>query len=555
MTTPAKKVPLSGSHRDPVPGSHPIGPIHPEERIEVTVRIRPRAPISDDVKSRTMQAQSPRHRAYMTHAQLATNHGASPEDIAKVVAFATAHNLAVVHTSEARRSVWLSGTAADFSAAFDVPLQEYGLPEGGTYRGRTGPIQIPADLDGIVVGIFGLDNRPQARPHFRIRTARSAAAGPKAEQTQFTAPQVAQLYDFPTEVTGSGQCIGIIELGGGYKTADLMTYFSGLGLTAPSVSSVSVDQGKNSPTGSADGPDGEVMLDIEVAGAVAPGAKIVVYFCPNTAQGFLDGDDAGRPRHHEQALGDLDQLGRPRVELDRPVHGTVRPGLPGRRRPGHLGLRRLPETTGRATASATAWPTSTSPPPARTSWPAAARPSTSTRAAPPSPTRLSGTTAPTVVPPGAASATSSPCRATSKMPAYRPRRIPAARSAAACPTSPPTPTRIPATPSASTAATQSSGAPAPSPRSGRASSPCSTSHSATRSDSSTPSSTAQSPRRASFATSPAATTAPTPPSRLGRLLRMGFRRRRQAAGGPGPAELPGLLILTQSALDSCRARG
>src|SRR5580704_4497879 len=101
MTAPAKRVSLSGSHRDPVPGSHRIGPIHPEERFEVTVRIRPRAPIADDVKSRTMQVQSPRQRAYMTHEQLATNHGASPEDIAKVVAFATANNLAVVHTHEA----------------------------------------------------------------------------------------------------------------------------------------------------------------------------------------------------------------------------------------------------------------------------------------------------------------------------------------------------------------------------------------------------------------------------------------------------------------------
>ena len=44
----------------------------------------------------------------------------------------------------------------------------------------------------------------------------------------------------------------------------------------------------NAPTGSADGPDGEVMLDIEVVGAIAPAAKIVVYFAPNTDAGFLD---------------------------------------------------------------------------------------------------------------------------------------------------------------------------------------------------------------------------------------------------------------------------
>jgi kumamolisin len=46
--------------------------------------------------------------------------------------------------------------------------------------------------------------------------------------------------------------------------------------------------GGNQPTGSANGPDGEVMLHIEVCGSVAPAAQIAVYFAPNTDQGLLD---------------------------------------------------------------------------------------------------------------------------------------------------------------------------------------------------------------------------------------------------------------------------
>ena len=49
-----------------------------------------------------------------------------------------------------------------------------------------------------------------------------------------------------------------------------------------------VDHGRNNPTGDSNGPDGEVVLDIEVAGAIAPQARIVVYFAPNTDAGFLD---------------------------------------------------------------------------------------------------------------------------------------------------------------------------------------------------------------------------------------------------------------------------
>ncbi len=93
------------------------------------------------------------------------------------------------------------------------------------------------------------------------------------------------MYRFPSGVDGSGQTIGLIELGGGFQTADLQTYFSGLGVKQPSVTAVSVDGGKNAPGSDA---DGEVMLDIEIAGAIAPGANIAVYFAPNTDQGFVD---------------------------------------------------------------------------------------------------------------------------------------------------------------------------------------------------------------------------------------------------------------------------
>ena len=141
----------------------------------------------------------------------------SAEDIAKVAEFAQAHDLVMVQSSSARRSVWLSGTVEKLSEAFGVELAEYDHPSGGTYRGRTGPIMIPSELEGIVVGVFGLDNRPQAKPHFRVRgpeqRVRPGAAAAPSASSQFTPIQVAKLYDFPANLDGTGQCIGIIELG------------------------------------------------------------------------------------------------------------------------------------------------------------------------------------------------------------------------------------------------------------------------------------------------------------------------------------------------------
>jgi kumamolisin len=176
--------------------------------------------------------------------------------------------------------VVLSGTVAQFNAAFHVQLQHMQYA-GGSYRGRTGAIQLPAALNGIVEAVLGLDSRPQAKTHCRLRRHATAAA------VSYTPLQVASAYGFPTG-TGEGECVALIELGGGFRPSDLTTYFQGLGVGSPSVVAVSVDHGTNAPTGDADGPDGEVMLDIEVVGSIAPQAKIAVYFAPNTDAGFLD---------------------------------------------------------------------------------------------------------------------------------------------------------------------------------------------------------------------------------------------------------------------------
>ena len=208
--------------------------------------------------------------------------------VKQVEAFATAYDLTLVEQSLARRSVVLRGTVAQMEKAFGVTLANYQGPDGTVFRGRSGVIQVPAELADRIEGVFGLDNRPQAQAHFQVyNPGGDGHIVAHASSASFTPPQLARLYQYPTGVTGKGQSIAIIELGGGFRQADITTYFTSLGLKSPSVTAVSVDGGHNAPT-TANSADGEVMLDIEVAGGVAPGAKIVVYFAPNTDQGFLD---------------------------------------------------------------------------------------------------------------------------------------------------------------------------------------------------------------------------------------------------------------------------
>jgi kumamolisin len=290
MPKTEKRIDLPGSARTLLPGSLKIGPCDPQEQIQVTVFLRRGGSPKQFPDITKIGKLPPAQRQHLSRAQFAAGHGARPADIKKIRAFATQNKLKVVEVSRPRRSVLLSGSISNFSRAFNVELNSY-QHSSGTSRMRSGSIQIPAALSGIIEGVFGLDNRPQAKAHFRIRKQSqnaAPAARAQAASASYSAPQVAQAYDFPAGTTGGGQTIGILELSGGYRTTDLATYFKNLGIATPTVSAVSVDGATNSPTGDPSGPDGEVELDIEVAGAVAPSAKIAMYFAPNTDQGFLD---------------------------------------------------------------------------------------------------------------------------------------------------------------------------------------------------------------------------------------------------------------------------
>jgi kumamolisin len=285
MSTPKNQFPLAGSERAPLEGAREIGPANPNETLDVTIRLRSRAGKKPIVNAAEF-TKPIQERTILTRKEFEQRHGADPDSISRVEAFARQHKLLVKEKSPARRTVILSGTVAAMNEAFGIELKEYEHP-GGRYRGRTGPVHLPAELQNVVEGVFGLDNRPQAKPHFRRRHGRGgvrAAAG-----LSYTPIQVAALYNFPTSVDGSGECIALIELGGGYSPTDLSNYWSELKLPeTPTVSAVSVGNGSNNPTGDPNGPDAEVMLDIEVSGSIAPAAKIVVYFAENTDAGFLN---------------------------------------------------------------------------------------------------------------------------------------------------------------------------------------------------------------------------------------------------------------------------
>jgi kumamolisin len=295
-------VPLPGSERGSLPESQQLGAVDESQQIEVTLVTRRRAGLPRDL------VEGP---ATLTREQFAEQHGTEPADLDLITTVLAGHGLQVTGADAGARRVTVRGTIAALSATFGATLRLARTPDPVTgqdmveHRYREGGLQIPAELNGIVLAVLGLDDRPQARAQYRHAPAAGTrataaespapapggpppAAVPAAASTSYTPPQVAGLYQFPAGTDGTGQTIAIIELGGGFGSSDLNPYFAGLGLPVPSVTAASVDGAVNQPGQDPNGADGEVLLDIEVAGGVAPGAAQVVYFAPNTDQGFVD---------------------------------------------------------------------------------------------------------------------------------------------------------------------------------------------------------------------------------------------------------------------------
>ncbi|MGD0903486.1 MAG: S53 family peptidase [Terracidiphilus sp.] len=264
------RVILPGSYRAPAPGAVRIGPANGSELTHVTVYVRG--------KEEPLPITRPGH--FISNEEYAATYGASANDFMAIRDFAKEFNLTPKNECASTRSIELHGTVANLSRAFGVTLDAVKIQDG-EYRHRTGGITIPEKLLPIVRAVLGLDTRPEARPHCRRLEPRSISAA--APSSSFSPVAVGQIYNFPSGLDGTGQTIAVIELAGGFLQSDLVTFFQGIGIKMPSITAVSVGGGKNVVTS---GPkptldEIEVALDIQIAGALAPGAKQLVYFAPS----------------------------------------------------------------------------------------------------------------------------------------------------------------------------------------------------------------------------------------------------------------------------------
>jgi kumamolisin len=325
MASRSSHVPIEGTEYVGLPGAIALGPSDPNEEITVTVVVSHRGPVPELHADTSLADRLPRDRKHLSREDFETHHGAHPDAIGRVESFAQNHGFEIVETSVARHSVVLRGKVGDFSRVFRVKMIQYDH-ERGQHRGNSGTVHIPRELVGYVQYVLGLHNRPSARRHL------PATGVTAARHTILSARDFADFYRFPRHATGKGQCIGIIELGGGYHKSDVESFCSSLKIPVPKITDICLLGAKNAPVdhaslakfvasltaGQSSAKKGsaasrreselamcttETTMDIELVAGLAPGADIVVYFVPNSEQGIYAAlTTALADKHHRPSV-------------------------------------------------------------------------------------------------------------------------------------------------------------------------------------------------------------------------------------------------------------
>jgi kumamolisin len=280
-----KMVELPNSvHQLPI-GSKAIHRTNGQKWLELTVGVRRSQQLPD---LSDLDNKLPAQRTYMTRDQLAGKYGSDPKALEAIEAFAKAHNLVVTRNEPASARLGLAGTVADVSDAFGVTLFDYSHPQLGDFHARTGPVHVPPEIANAITGVFGLNNHRVLQRSRHTTVSHVAPDIASTVKPWFVPTELADpgIYAFPP-AGGQTQCIGLLEFGGGVEPADVTNYFSQIKQPAPTVGVVAIDGVSTNPTADPES-TGEVMLDVDVAGALGGGAKIVAYFSTFDEKGLVD---------------------------------------------------------------------------------------------------------------------------------------------------------------------------------------------------------------------------------------------------------------------------
>jgi kumamolisin len=274
MTT-ERRVPIPGTNRVNWPGTTHAEELTSQADVQLTVWLRPKkAADLDDARARKLGATPPLARQYADRKTLRDQTDADPADVARLRAYCEGLGIKVVESHW--RSVVVTGPIDRLVEAFGATVAIFLDGNGERFRHRSAALHVPHDIAAIVRGAFGLHQWPRSRRLGALQR----------HSTPLSAGDIATRYAFPA-ADGSGQTIGVLQFRGEFRADDFDLCMKAQCVAPARPILKRIDDAafehKIETT-----KDLEAALDAQVIGALAPGARIVIYQAPDDERGFLD---------------------------------------------------------------------------------------------------------------------------------------------------------------------------------------------------------------------------------------------------------------------------
>jgi len=258
---------------------------------------------------------SPAHGQWLSTAEFEREFGVSDADIATVVQWLTKQGFTVDEIPAGRRAIVFSGTAGRIRAAFQTEMHHYKVGKNEHLANATDP-SIPQALSDVVGGVVSLHD-------FRSRplhtSARPAPAFTSGTSHSMAAADFHTIYNIKpllsSGIDGTGRSIAVLGRTN-VVMADMAQFRTVMGLPAnpPQIIINGSDPGRQT------GDEGESDLDLQWAGAVAPGATIKFVTSASTAS--TDGIDLSAQYAVSNNVADVITLSYGLCEADLGVSAT-----------------------------------------------------------------------------------------------------------------------------------------------------------------------------------------------------------------------------------------
>jgi len=243
--------------------------------------------------ARQHDQNAPQYHQWLQPAEFLAQFGPRPADIEAVKSALAARGLTIVSSNA--HGVRVRGSAAAVSQAFSAPLEKVSKGSHTRFQSRR-ELQIPGELAGIPLHVFGLAAVPER--HIHARTHGDAPLATVDNRYGSTGPywftDLKQAYDYPawsSKTDGSGVSVAVLMADlifpGDVAAAFSHEKFTDItGLAAPAVTTVLIDGG-----GVEDGYGSfEASLDVQQVLGGAPGSKVTLVSIPDLSdQHIMDG--------------------------------------------------------------------------------------------------------------------------------------------------------------------------------------------------------------------------------------------------------------------------